>query len=382
MTFLFWASVVIICYAYIGYVLVLQLLVLIFKKSKRVRKNETYSLPNVSIIIAAFNEERSIQERIENILAQEYPQDKMEIIIASDGSEDNTVAIARSIMVDNVKVLDFQENRGRALLQNDGVQAASGEIIMFSDAETRFDSKYVRNTVQYFDQPDIGCVVGNLIYISDGKSFGADEGLYFTFEKKLRELEAELGILAKASGACMSVRKFLWRNLVPTDDSDFTTPLDVLLQGYKVAYAKDAIAYDVPPSTLRNKMKTRIRQSCKCFYGVLRKWRVGELFKHPFISWGLVSHRVVRYLTPFFMIIAFVSNICIAKYSALYSIAMAFQVLFYGSAMIGFAGYYFNVRLPVISTIMSFVVANCAILLGVCKAFSGDVYTSYKPLRK
>jgi len=382
MKIIFWLSLGLILYTYVFYIIILKLLSLLFNRKENVHIIENFVDNKVSVIISAFNEEKIIKKRISNLLSQNYPKDQMEIIIASDGSSDNTVSFAKSFKERIIKILDFPENRGRALLQNDAVKAARGEIIILTDAETEFESEFVRNIVRYFAHPDIGCVVGNLIYKSDSGWFGRDEVMYFAFEKSIRELEAKLGILAKTTGACMAVRKSLWRDLLETDDADFITPLDVLLQGYKVGYAKDAVAYDVPALSLRSKIKARIRHSCKCFYGVSRKWKWKEYIRHPIISWGLISHRFLRYFTPFFLITVFLCNLLLLfDLGQPYILLMIFQLIFYGLGLIGFISYFLNIRLPVVSTITNFVIANAAILIGVILALTGNVKSSYKPIR-
>ncbi|RLB04932.1 MAG: hypothetical protein DRG83_03730, partial [Deltaproteobacteria bacterium] len=239
----FWISLTSLIYVYFGYLGFLKLISIV----KKVRTCDTavYNdcFPIVSVIVAAYNEEKSIGRRIENLLEQNYPKDKLEIIVASDGSTDRTVRIAKQFL--GVKVLDFKENRGRAAIQNDGVKIAKGEVIVFTDSETEFEKNFLRRITEYFFYEKVGCVVGNLVYRTQRTSISESEGFYWKLEKKLRRLESDLGILSTATGACMAVRKNLWKDLAPIDDSDFTTPLDVILQGYKIVYAPDAIAYDI-----------------------------------------------------------------------------------------------------------------------------------------
>ncbi|RLG29429.1 hypothetical protein DRN98_08420, partial [Methanosarcinales archaeon] len=225
---IFWSSLIILFYTWIGYPFIIYLLTKIKRKPKVPTTPD--ELPSVSIIIAAYNEEKVIARRIKNLLEQDYPKEKMEIIVASDGSTDRTVGIAKQYEKYGVRILDFKQNRGRAAIQNDGVKEAKGEIVVFTDAETEFKKNFLKNITKYFAE-NIGCVVGNLIYRPKDNSISQSEGLYFKFEKKIRELENRLGILATATGACMAVRKNLWKDLTPIDDSDFTTPLDIILQG-------------------------------------------------------------------------------------------------------------------------------------------------------
>jgi len=376
-TAIFWFSMLSLFYIYFLYPLVLFILTR-FVKAKPKTSNFCDIFPLVSIIIAAYNEEKVLARRIQNLLVQDYPKGKMEITVASDGSTDKTVEIARIYEVHGINVLDFKVNRGKAAVQNDAVSVASGEIIIFTDANTMFEKDFLRNMVNYFSEASVGCVVGNLVYKTKGTSISKSEGFYWRHEKKLRELESHIGILATATGACMAVRKDLWKDLSPIDDSDFTTPLDVILQGYKVVYAPNAIAYDEPPSSVKGETKTRIRQTSKNLIGTLRRWGWRGSIKHPFVSWGLLSHKILRWLTPFFMLGAFISNLFLLNEEFFYQALFAGQVAFYILAIIGFIGELFKKRIPVASFIFSFCVANIGMGIGVIKGLAGKAPAAYK----
>jgi len=372
----FWISLTSLIYVYFGYLGFLKLISIV----KKVRTCDTavYNdcFPIVSVIVAAYNEEKSIGRRIENLLEQNYPKDKLEIIVASDGSTDRTVRIAKQFL--GVKVLDFKENRGRAAIQNDGVKIAKGEVIVFTDSETEFEKNFLRRITEYFFYEKVGCVVGNLVYRTQRTSISESEGFYWKLEKKLRRLESDLGILSTATGACMAVRKNLWKDLAPIDDSDFTTPLDVILQGYKIVYAPDAIAYDIPPSSVKGELRARIRQTSKNLIGTLKRWGWRGWIKHPFVSWGLLSHKILRWLTLFFMIGAFISNLFLLNKGILYQLTFAGQVIFYLIAVIGMAGEFLKVRIRIASMIFSFCIANIGMGIGVIKGILGKAPGAYK----
>jgi len=374
---IFWISIFIIFYVYFGYFLILKYLSFLYKK-REILISEKQKFPFVSIIIAAYNEEKVINKRIENLLQQDYPKDKLEIIVASDGSMDKTVEIAKQFEKHGIKVLDFKQNRGRAAVQNDSIKKAKGEIVIFTDAETEFEKNFLKNIVKYFSDNKVGCVVGNLIYKVKKSSISQSEGFYFKFEKKIRELESNLGILATATGACMAVRKKLWKDLTPIDDCDFTIPLDVILQGYKVVFAKDAIAYDIPPSSIRGELKTRIRQTSKNFIGTLKRWGIKGWIKHPFVSWGLLSHKILRWFTPFFIVGLFISNIFLLNKSWFYKFAFVGQIIFYILAIFGFIGELFKKSIPIASIIFSFCIANIGMGIGVIKGLLGKAPAAYK----
>jgi len=372
--FIFWLSCLTIMYIYGGYFLLLRFVGQFVHKKNIIAKEST--CPDVSVILCVYDGENSVKARIDNLLHGGYPVQNMEIIVASDGSTDNTVKIAKQF--DSVKVLDFKRNRGRAMSQNDGMNQASGEFVVFSDVDTVFDKNFICEIVNCFSDDKVGCVVGNLTYKTEGTAISESEGFYWKFEKKLRALESQVGILATATGACMAIRKELWRELTPIDDSDFTTPLDVVLQGYSVVYAPDAIAYDMPTSSVKGEMKTKIRQTSKNLVGTLKRWGWVNCFKHPVLSWGLLSHKILRWFTPFFMIGAFVSNLLLLDSRFLYQASMVGQAMFYFAAIIGLAGEIFEKKISFASTVFSFCVANLGMGIGVVRGAVGKAPAAYK----
>jgi cellulose synthase/poly-beta-1,6-N-acetylglucosamine synthase-like glycosyltransferase len=329
-------------------------------------------------LIAAHNEERRIKQRLKNLLAMNYPKQNMEIFVASDGSSDRTVAIVNAFEHEAVKVLDFRLKRGRAAVHNEGIKVAKNEIIVFTDSETVFDKNYLRRSMAYFADSRVGCVIGNLIYIIDRSSVSQSEGLYWKIEKQLRRTESELGLLGTGTGACMAMRKSLWKELGATDDCDFTTPLDVILQGFRVIYASDSIAYDVPASTLRQEFRTRVRQTAKNLVGTLRRWGWKGWIKHPFVSLGLLSHKILRWFSPFFIVGALLSNLFLLDENLVYQITFLIQLAFYALGFFGLLGEVLGKKIPVASSVLAFCVAAAGMGIGVIKGILGKAPANYQ----
>jgi cellulose synthase/poly-beta-1,6-N-acetylglucosamine synthase-like glycosyltransferase len=372
----FFTSALLILYVYCVYVIILYAACRVRGRREQPVRNGTDL--TCSVLIPVFNEEKRIKKRIENLLLSDYPVDKMEIIVASDGSYDRTVEFAKTYADEGVKVLEFRSNRGRASVQNDGVREARGEIVIFTDAETVFEKDFIEMITRRFEDPEVGCVVGNLVYETRGTAISSSEGVYFRYEKIIRQMESDLGILATATGACMAVRRELWRDLTPIDDSDFTTPLDVVLQGSSVVYAPDAVAYDVPASTVRGELRSRIRQTSKNLIGTLKRWGWKGWIRHPLVSWGLLSHKILRWLTPFFMLTAFISNLYLLDEGPVYRAALITQAAFYALALAGLLGELVKKRVPIGSPVFSFCVANIGMGLGVIKGLAGRAPAAYK----
>ena len=372
---LFWLCFAFLLYLYIVYPVGIILVQLILPQ--RDREGTCNDLPHLTVLISAFNEEDSIAERINNILENGYPADKLEIIVASDGSTDRTVLRAIKFVDQGIVIQDHKRNRGRAAVQNDGVSAARGEIVVFTDARTIFETGCLMSLAKPFLNGSVGCVIGNLIYCTVDTLASISEGKYFFLEKKIRQAESELGILATGTGACMAVRKKLWRKLSPIDDCDFTTPLDVILQNFKVVYEPSAIAYDYPPSSILGEIKVRIRQTSKNLVGTIKRWGLRGWVQHPLVSWGLLSHKILRWFTPFFLLGAFISNLCLAKKGIFYQFTLVGQIIFYLFGVIGLLGEKVNRTIQIISLISSFCLVNLGMAIGVIKGIIGRIPVAY-----
>ena len=346
MEFLFWAGISVIGWVYIGYPLTVWVLTRTRRSPDLVSRIAESDLPKVSVLVAAHNEQEVIEGKLQNTLEQSYPSDRIEVIVASDGSTDRTLAIARQFDDPRVRVLEFTENRGRALVHNDVVEAARGEILVFTDADTELDAGFLRNCASRFADPGVGCVVGTLNYRARGSTIASYQGLYWRYELGIRALEGQLGILATGTGACMALRKPLFRRLAGREDVDFTSPLDVVLQGFRVVHASDALAYDSPPASASSELRARIRMTSRNFIGTLHKWGLVNWFKHPAVSFGLLSHKVLRWLIPYFMLAALIANAWVVWKGTLYQIALGAQLMFYLAALLGWLAELSGRRIP------------------------------------
>ena len=374
MTVLFWISVFWITYVYMGYYVCLKILSLL--KKVTFRHDESYE-PFVSIIVAAFNEEKNIEERILNLLKLDYPKDKFEIMIGSDGSTDGTVKISQRYCDKGVVVLDFKDNRGRSTVHNECVAKAKGDVIVFTDAETVFENDFLGKVARNYADERVGSVVGSLSYISKNE-YEKAEGFYFRFERSLRNMESKLGMLFSGTGACFSIRKKLYRELKPTEDIDFILPIDCIKEGYLVCIEPEAIAYDVPPGNVKGVYIARSRQVAKALSGILGVCGFAFWFRHPVVGWGIISHRIMKWLGGFLMAFAFVSNMFILNTGTVYVLTMAGQIFLYGLCLIGAVLRYFNKTFRLTDWVFIFVVANAGMSMGVLRAILGRIPSSYK----
>ncbi|HHL40760.1 MAG TPA: glycosyltransferase family 2 protein [Deltaproteobacteria bacterium] len=370
-------SLLTLAYTWFGYYGILTLLSGFGRKRSVPTGDDTFT-PSVSILVSAYNEEDVIAKRIENLLALDYPADRLEILIGSDGSTDGTVEAARTFEGRGVKVVAFEENRGRADVHNDLVAMAEGEILVFTDADTEFEPEFVKKIVRPFSDPKVGAAVGRLSYRVEGGAIARNEGLYWRYELRLKELENRLGLVNNGTGACMAFRKELFTPLRPVDDIDTASVIDIILEGYKVVYVEDALAYDIPPHSARSEYKARVRGTSKTVASVFGRVGMLEWFKHPVVTWSLFSHRFLRYMTPYFMVIAFLSNASLLGEGLLYKSLFMLQAAFYLFVLVGWVADRAHRYVPLASSLYSFCVAMSGMMVGVAKAVAGRVTVTYK----
>lgn len=370
----FLLSALVLSYTWIGYGLLLAL-VRCFRKLHIEKRPFT---PRVSIIVAAKNEESRIRGRIEDLLCLDYPAGELEIIVASDGSTDHTAPIVRSFSDDRVRLLEFPKTRGRAAVHNDAVRAATGEILVFTDAATRFARFFLRNVVANFADPCVGCVSGVLVFQNqEASALARQRGLYWRYEYWLRRLESESGVFACASGPCMAVRKRLYRPLSDTSyDVDFLTPLDVVEAGALVLQEDEAIAFDEMFSTPQQELRAQIRMVSRNLCGYLDRRFLLNSRAHAWFAWSILSHKVLRWMTPFFLVLLFVSSALLAVRGQARPLWLA-QIVFYAAALIGWLQVRAGRPAPVVSAPFAFCLANLGFLLGVLRCFRSERIAVY-----
>ena len=382
MEIVFWLSVAVIVYTFGGYYVVLKILIFLRSPRRNILVFENYSAqsyPKVSILVAAHNEEKVIKERILNLLELNYPKEKLEIIIASDGSTDRTVQIAQGYESSIIKILDFKNRRGKAITHNKAIKECSSEIIVFSDAETLFDSEFLTTSIRNFNDPHVGGVVGRLIYrTEDPTGISKSELSYWSYELNLRRLESEIGILAVGTGACLVAMKKLIPILKKNEDMDDVYPYICRKKGYRIILEPNAIAYDRPPTSVKSELAYRVRGTAHGFTAVLRNWQIDDIICHPVIFWEILSHRILRWLTPYFIILIFLSNLFLWNENLLYTSALLTQVLLYIAAFVGYLTQKERRQLKFFSEIFTFCVANLGIMIGTIKAILGRAPSSYE----
>jgi cellulose synthase/poly-beta-1,6-N-acetylglucosamine synthase-like glycosyltransferase len=330
---LFWVSAGIPVYVYFGYPLLLWALQAVFRSSRQTQPVE----PSVSLLVAAYNEAAVIADKIRNSLALDYPADKLEIVVASDGSKDATAEIVNSFVADTngerVRLLNYTQNRGKMAVLNDAVRELRGDIVAFSDASSMLAADSLRILVQSFNDPDVGAASGVYRLLKkDQAQLGAQEDLYWKYETFLKVQEAKLGAFTGAHGSLYAIRRALYP--FPSENTindDFTIPMRILERGHRVAYEPAAVAYEEAHEMEGFSRRVRITA------GNIEQLReIKSLIwpPRPFVLFCLLSHKTGRLLVPVFMLIALITNI-ILRGQFPYNWLLLGQGIFYGLAVLG-----------------------------------------------
>ncbi len=371
----FFISIFILVYTWFGYLLLLRLFVKLCSHENILPNNQ----PFVTVVLTVHNEQEVIGKRIDNLLAQDYPKELYDVLVASDGSTDETNDLIRLYAKNHRRVRLYETNGGgKSATQNNAIPLAMGDIIVLTDAGTTFEVSTLNYLVKSFSQTSVGCVTGRLMLNQPLGAVAGSQGMYWRFETTLRGLESKIGALHTASGQIMAFRKNLFRPFGPMYGDDCIIPLDIIMQGYRVVHEDSAIAYDSFPSTPKGELKARTRMTLRNITCTLSKNQLLNPFKYPFISLAIISHKLLRWLTPFFMLTALFTNIFLLGENTFYLLSGIAQGLFYVLGAAGFIGELCKVRIPVASQIFSFLLANAGFFLGVLKAISGKHVTSYK----
>ncbi|MCA9015383.1 MAG: glycosyltransferase family 2 protein [Planctomycetaceae bacterium] len=365
--FLFWSSLAVIAYSYAGYPIILWLLSR-RRNKQTARETETTGktpLPQVSIVIAAYKEETVILERLNNLAKLDYPSDRLEILIGCDGNEDLTGELVSSYDNDQIRLIQFEQRRGKASVLNDCVPQATGEIIVFSDANTSMDPQCIKQLVRHFQDESVGCVCGQLI-LEDPATGKNVDGLYWKYENFLKHCETKLGAVLGVNGALYALRKSLFAPLPPeTVNDDFLIGMRVHLAGRRLIYDGSALASEETATSVHAEFKRRIRigtgafQSLKYLKGLLNP-------KYGYIAFAFWSHKLLRWLCPVLMALALITNLCLLN-NPLYQMTLLAQGLFYLTAFVGMKFVTGNRYLKLCRVPGMFVQMNLALGIGFCR---------------
>ncbi len=375
----FWLSVATLLYTYAGYPVLL--FVVSRLRPRHVRRAE-FS-PSVSVVITAYNEERDLAAKLENTLALDYPRELLEIIVASDCSTDRTDAIVRNFSERGVKLIRQPVRLGKTAAQNAAVEQARGEIILFSDATSRYQPSVVRNIVQGFADSAVGCVAGRLLYvdISDSRVRRGARS-YWSYETFLKRHESLACSLIGASGCLYAVRKSAYVPLYHEACSDFIIATKMVEQGLRAIYEPSAVCTEETNRRTDKELRMRVRVIAQTFTDLWRHRAMLNPFRSGFYAVQLFSHKVLRYFVPFFLIAILLCSAFLVLDSRVYLILFLAQLGCYGSAFAAWVFEQLGVRSRMLALPQYFVLANLASLIGFYKFLHGERYASWEPIRE
>ena len=330
MQFLFWFCIGGVFYAYFGYPLTLMLL----RQFRRREVVRGYTTVPVTLIITAFNEERRIREKLDNTLTLEYPRDQLQILVASDGSTDTTNAIVRSYAERGVELLEVVHRGGKENAQKEAVQYARGEVVVFSDVATVLEPHGLMEIVSNFVDPTVGCVSSeDRLLGQDGKPSG--EGFYVRYEMWLRRLESEVYSLVGLSGSFFAARKEVCRDFSGEVQSDFRTLLSSIKLGLRGVCDPKAIGSYLNIADEKQEFARKVRTVLRGLTVFFNHLEFLNIFRYGLFSYLYFCHKLLRWLVPFFLFGAFISNVFLAGSSIFFLLLFLGQVLFYSIGIYG-----------------------------------------------
>jgi len=330
MTWIFWSLIFLIIYCYFGYPALLWGVSKI--ASKQVSK--AYISPTVSVVLSVWNEQDVIQKKIENLLNQDYPKEKLEILIGSDGSTDRTNDILQKYKGDRLHIIQNAERRGKMAMLNELVEQANHEMIVFTDARQVLAPNAIKELVANFSDPAVGCASGELVFSEDDGATARGINLYWNYEKFIRRCESKIHSMLGATGAICAIRRALFVP-IPTQVvlDDMFVPFKITQKGYRAVFDESAKAYDAVADSPREEHRRKVRT----LFGNYQIFLIFRSLFNPLnspVAIQLFSHKFLRVIIPFFMIAIFFLNLNLLD-DPFYRNIFILQVIFYGMAITG-----------------------------------------------
>ena len=385
MKILFWISFIFLIYVYLGY----PLLIAVLARLRRGANTPKTELPSISLIIAAYNEEKVLREKLTNALELNYPEGKMEIIVAADGSNDGTCDIVNEYAFQGVKLSFSQERRGKLAAMAHAAENAAGEVLVFSDANNLFLPCSFQYLLQPFADEQVGAATGAKHVRSEGDTLSSSEGLYWKYESWIKKNESRMNTCTAAAGEILAVRKALFPHIpAGVINDDFYILLSIIRAGYRVVYVPQAESWERVSQAQQDEVKRRARITAGRFQALANSWHWLP-WNNPTAVWQLFSHKYFRLFIPFAMILALLSNLAVvlaarfglAKAGAWAGWMLAAQAVFYALALLGrwldFRGPLKFLYLPAF-----LVSSNLATLLGFFKHVSQNQDVSWERVNR
>jgi cellulose synthase/poly-beta-1,6-N-acetylglucosamine synthase-like glycosyltransferase len=369
----FWLAFSLIAYIFWGYPFTL------FVLSKYIRPLHAgdwpNELPSITVFIPAYNEEAVIAQKIENTLSLDFPSGLLEIVVASDGSNDGTNKILEQYRNNGVKVFINDKNEGKNAVINKFIPFTKGQVLVFTDANSIFSREALVQITKYFSNPKVGCVGGKLRYLRSESTVAMGEGLYFKYENFIREMEGLHGKMIGANGAIYAIRRDLFVPVPAHVPNDFFHPLTVLGKGLYSVFEKNAIAYEKPSEDQKEEFSRRARIVARSVAALSEVNKISGILKGK--GWFyILSHKILRWLAFPLLLIVLILNIFLINKSA-YSLVLFVQIIFYLSGILGYVLESFGVKMKFFYIPYYFLLINLAGTFGVFNWLRGKRVISW-----
>ena len=383
----FWAALFLIFYTYIGYGLVIYAMIRIkrlFKKSPQVKGNYD-DLPEVSFVVAAYNEADFIEQKVKNSLNLDYPADKIKYMFVTDGSSDGTPNVLGKYP--EIQVFHRNARRGKIAAINRVMQYVTSPIVIFSDANTDLNKEAILEIVKHYQNPKVGGVAGEkrIFQAKQAQASEAGEGLYWKYESFLKKMDSELSSVMGAAGELFSLRTELYqeveRNAIL---DDFMISFRIIKRGYKLVYEPDAYAQESSTVSVKEELKRKIRISAGGLQSILWLRDLLNPFKYGLVSFQYLSHRVLRWtLAPLCLAIVLLCNLTLAIQSGgVYEILLYLQMSFYVAALIGWVLENKKVKIKAFFIPYYFLMMNYSVYVGCYRIFRGKQSVLWEKVKR
>jgi cellulose synthase/poly-beta-1,6-N-acetylglucosamine synthase-like glycosyltransferase len=374
----FWICCSLLLYVYVLYPILMRVLAARFGRPP-IRGE---ALPTVTIIVTAYNEEKCITSKLDNLSNLRYPSELVDILVVSDSSTDLTEHLAASYDVERVHVLRVEGRRGKTACQNAAAAAATGEILVFTDATTQLSVDALRRLVECFADPQVGCVGGRLTYVTEFEN-GTGRGgeTYWSYELSLRAAESALGSMIGVSGCLYAVRKRAYRDINPTLISDFVIAMKMRDQGLRTVLAPDAACYEATLERGSHELAMRVRVAIRSLDALIRERRFLNPLRYGCFAWQLWSHKVVRYASPVLWLGALSTNVALAAERPYYMMLLLGQFAVLAAGMLGFVLQRKRRELGLLGQPYYFLLTNVASLIATLRYLQGERMVTWQPIR-
>lgn len=382
-------SIGLVVYTYLGYGLIVWLLIRLRPKKQLVLNQSGDFLPDVTLVIPAYNERTCLSDKVANSLGQLYPRERIRYLFVTEGSTDGSDTWLHTHFGDSVDILGGTERRGKVAAINRAMQQVTTPIVVFTDANTQLNPEAIQNIARHFQDPMVGAVAGEkrILTARDELAAGSGEGLYWKYESQLKRWDAELYTIVGAAGELFAIRTELYEPMSPdTILDDFMLSLRIAERGYRVAYEPEAYALERPSFSIIDEQKRKIRIAAGGFQSMVWLTSLLNPFRHGWLTFEYVSHRVMRWaVTPFCLpLIILLNGLIVLRdgWSSPWGLVLAAQIAFYGAALAGYILEKRQLRLKAVFVPFYFTFMNGCALAGWVRYLRGKQSGTWEQVRR